>query len=165
MRIVSQKQQLVRADFEIVKGIEPDLFIAALEAMLPDADALVLSDYDKGVLDDPKQAIALANKLGKPILVDPKFKDYSAYAGATVVKPNRKEFQAAVGGWSTDQEMVQKAQTMMANLGFEAMLITRGDEGMTLVERENMTHLPAASREVYDVVVRGIPLSPRLQPR
>jgi D-beta-D-heptose 7-phosphate kinase/D-beta-D-heptose 1-phosphate adenosyltransferase len=155
VRIVSQKQQLVRADFEIVKGIEPDLFIAALEAMLPDADALVLSDYDKGVLDDPKQAIALANKLGKPILVDPKFKDYSAYAGATVVKPNRKEFQAAVGGWSTDQEMVQKAQTMMANLGVEAMLITRGDEGMTLVERENMTHLPAASREVYDVSGAG----------
>ena len=155
VRIVSQKQQLVRADFEVVKPVDPGLFTRALGKLLGEADVLVLSDYDKGVLEDPAPAIAAARKLGKPILVDPKFKDYSAYAGATIVKPNRKEFQAAVGGWSSDQEMVQKAQTMMTNLGFEAMLVTRGDEGMTLIEKQSMTHLPAASREVFDVSGAG----------
>ncbi len=156
VRIVSQHQQLVRADFESTAPLEATRFQGALDTLLPDQDALLLSDYDKGVLAQPDQAIALARKLGKPVLVDPKFKDYSSYAGATLVKPNRKEFQAAVGAWQSEEDMVQKAQTMMANLGFMAMLITRGDEGMTLVQRDKAAlHLPAASREVFDVSGAG----------
>lgn len=156
VRIVSQKQQMVRADFEQVAPIEPELFLPALKQILPANDVLILSDYDKGVLDQPGAAISLARDLNKPVLVDPKFKDYSSYQGATLVKPNRKEFQAAVGHWSSDQELVEKAQVMMSNLGFEAMLITRGDEGMTLVKKgQPGIHLPAASREVFDVSGAG----------
>jgi D-beta-D-heptose 7-phosphate kinase/D-beta-D-heptose 1-phosphate adenosyltransferase len=156
VRVVSQHQQLVRADFESTAPLPSDLFMAALERCLPEQDALLLSDYDKGVLDEPAAAIALAQKLNKPVLVDPKFKDYASYAGATLVKPNRKEFEAAVGAWQSDEEMVQKAKTMMANLGFAAMLITRGGEGMTLIQRDQTAlHLPAASREVFDVSGAG----------
>lgn len=156
IRIVSQHQQLVRADFESTEDIDSAHFAESLEKWLPEQDALLLSDYDKGVLAQPGPAIELARNLNKPVLVDPKFKDYSAYAGATLVKPNRKEFQAAVGAWQSDDEMVQKAQTMMANLGFAAMLITRGDEGMTLVQRNGPAlHLPATSREVFDVSGAG----------
>lgn len=156
IRIVSQHQQLVRADFETVLAVEPQLFHESLSQRLVESDVLILSDYDKGVLDQSADAIRMARDLGKPILVDPKFKDYSSYQGATLVKPNRKEFQAAVDGWSSDEEMIRKARIMMANLSFEAMLITRGEEGMTLVRKEQPAlHLPASSKEVFDVSGAG----------
>jgi D-beta-D-heptose 7-phosphate kinase/D-beta-D-heptose 1-phosphate adenosyltransferase len=127
-----------------------------LNDLLPRFDALILSDYDKGVLSAPQQSIEAAAALGKPVLVDPKFKAYSVYAGATLVKPNHKEFSAAVGSWSSEQEMVQKAQTMMSALGFASMLITRGSDGMTLVQKDGQVlHLPARSREVFDVSGAG----------
>ncbi|MFT7138201.1 MAG: D-beta-D-heptose 7-phosphate kinase/D-beta-D-heptose 1-phosphate adenosyltransferase, partial [Sulfitobacter sp.] len=155
-RIVSRKQQLVRADFESTSALAAQIFMPVLEASLERYDALVLSDYDKGVLAEPLAAINFALKNNKPILVDPKFKDFSAYAGATLVKPNQKEFSVAVGGWQSDREMVEKAQLMMSNLGFGSMLITRGAQGMTLVQQNGQElHLPARSREVFDVSGAG----------
>lgn len=155
-RIVSRKQQLVRADFESTDALAAQIFMPILEENLGRYDALVLSDYDKGVLAEPLAAINFALKNNKPTLVDPKFKDYSAYAGATLVKPNQKEFEAAVGGWQSEREMVEKARLMMSNLGFGAMLITRGAEGMTLVQQNSHElHLPARSREVFDVSGAG----------
>lgn len=155
-RIVSRKQQLVRADFESTSALAAQIFMPVLEASLERYDALVLSDYDKGVLAEPLAAINFALKNNKPILVDPKFKDFSAYEGATLVKPNQKEFSVAVGGWQSDREMVEKAQLMMSNLGFGSMLITRGAQGMTLVQQNGQElHLPARSREVFDVSGAG----------
>lgn len=155
-RIVSRKQQLVRADFESIADIDAGQFQAALSTRLKEYDVVVLSDYDKGVLANPQQSIRDALALNKPVLVDPKFKDFKTYSGATLLKPNHKEFRAAVGGWSSEQEMVQKAQTMMTNLGFSSMLITRGAEGMTLVQHKGpVMHLPARSREVFDVSGAG----------
>jgi D-beta-D-heptose 7-phosphate kinase/D-beta-D-heptose 1-phosphate adenosyltransferase len=155
-RIVSRKQQLVRADFELTDDIDSNIFQPMLDKRLQTCDVLVLSDYDKGVLADPQQAIQSATALKKPILVDPKFKDFTFYAGATLVKPNQNEFRVAVGSWSSEQEMVLKAQTMMSNLGFSSMLVTRGSEGMTLVQSNGqLMHLPARSREVFDVSGAG----------
>ena len=155
-RIVSRKQQLVRADFESTDPLAANVFESMLKSKMEYYNVLVLSDYDKGVLAEPLEAIALAAKLDKPILVDPKFKDFSAYAGATLVKPNENEFSRAIGVWSSEQEMVQKARVMMGNLGFNSMLITRGASGMTLVQRDQPElHLPARSREVFDVSGAG----------
>jgi len=155
-RIVSRKQQLVRADFESTEPVASQAFTVVLNDMLQQYDILILSDYDKGALTEPQDAIRLALKLNKPILVDPKFKDFSAYAGATLVKPNQGEFSRAIGNWSTEQEMVEKARIMMGNLGFASILITRGSNGMTLVQKDQAElHLPAKSREVFDVSGAG----------
>ncbi|MFT4676311.1 MAG: D-beta-D-heptose 7-phosphate kinase/D-beta-D-heptose 1-phosphate adenosyltransferase [Patiriisocius sp.] len=155
-RIVSRKQQLVRADFESTEAVASEAFTSVLNDKLQQFDILILSDYDKGALAEPQDAIRLALKQNKPILVDPKFKDFSAYAGATLVKPNQGEFSRAIGSWSTEQEMVEKARIMMANLGFTSMLITRGSNGMTLVPKDQPElHLPAKSREVFDVSGAG----------
>ncbi|MDG1206109.1 MAG: bifunctional D-glycero-beta-D-manno-heptose-7-phosphate kinase/D-glycero-beta-D-manno-heptose 1-phosphate adenylyltransferase HldE [Pseudomonadales bacterium] len=155
-RIVSRKQQLVRADFEKVQDIAASHFSSRLDTGINSSDVVVLSDYDKGVLASPAAFIEAARAQAKPVLVDPKFKDFAAYAGATLVKPNQKEFVSAVGQWQTEAEMVNKCQTMMSNLGFEAMLITRGSEGMTLVQKgQQAHHLPAQNRDVYDVSGAG----------
>lgn len=155
-RIMSRKQQMVRADFESTEALAAEVFMPVLEECLGRYDALVLSDYDKGVLAEPLAAIDFAKKAHKPVLVDPKFKDFLAYAGATLVKPNQNEFDAAVGGWQSEREMVEKARVMMSNLGFGSMLITRGADGMTLVQQDGPElHLPARSREVFDVSGAG----------
>ncbi|MFT7244042.1 MAG: D-beta-D-heptose 7-phosphate kinase/D-beta-D-heptose 1-phosphate adenosyltransferase [Candidatus Azotimanducaceae bacterium] len=155
-RIMSRKQQMVRADFESTVALVAQVFMPVLEERLGQYDALVLSDYDKGVLAESLAAIEFAKKMHKPVLVDPKLKDFSAYAGATLVKPNQNEFKAAVGGWQSEREMVEKARIMMSNLGFGSMLITRGADGMTLVQQDSQElHLPARSREVFDVSGAG----------
>lgn len=155
-RIVSRKQQLVRADFEQVQDIDASQFSALVDTGVNSSDVVILSDYDKGVLASPATFIKTARAQSKPVLVDPKFKDFSAYQGATLVKPNQKEFVSAVGQWRSEAEMVEKCQTMMSNLGFEAMLITRGSEGMTLVQKgQQEHHLPAQNRDVYDVSGAG----------
>ncbi|HKI73684.1 MAG TPA: bifunctional D-glycero-beta-D-manno-heptose-7-phosphate kinase/D-glycero-beta-D-manno-heptose 1-phosphate adenylyltransferase HldE [Pseudomonadales bacterium] len=156
LRILSRRQQLLRADFEKIVDIEVDRLMPYYEAALAESDAVILSDYDKGALADPAPLIAAARAAGKPVLVDPKFKDFSVYAGATVIKPNQQEFTRAVGGWNSESEFVSKCRALIERLGIEALLVTRHTQGMTLVrkDREEL-HLPARSREVYDVVGAG----------
>lgn len=155
-RIVSRKQQLVRADFEQVAEMDPLEFSGLLAEGLKNNDVIILSDYDKGVVADPQSFIRTIKKYNKPVLIDPKFKDFSHYDGATLIKPNQREFRAAVGSWVSEAEMVQKCQTMMSNLGVESMLITRGADGMTLVQRgQQEIHLPAHNRDVFDVSGAG----------
>ena len=156
LRIVSRKQQLVRADFESILDLPARDFADLVNSGLQSCDVVVLSDYDKGVLSDPQFFIDVARQKNKPVLVDPKFKDFSRYHGATLIKPNQKEFQAAVGPWQSESEMVRKCQTVMSDLGVESMLLTRGADGMTLVQRgQQEVHLPARNREVYDVSGAG----------
>ncbi|MEX2327544.1 MAG: bifunctional D-glycero-beta-D-manno-heptose-7-phosphate kinase/D-glycero-beta-D-manno-heptose 1-phosphate adenylyltransferase HldE [Pseudomonadales bacterium] len=156
LRIISRQQQLLRADFEKIADIDLAHLLPLIIEVLEDADVVVLSDYDKGALAAPGQIIDVARNAGKPVLVDPKFKDFSVYRGATIVKPNLTEFVRAVGGWSSESELVTKARAMMDRLNFDALLITRHSEGMTLVQKDKAeVHVPARAREVYDVSGAG----------
>ena len=155
-RIISRKQQIARADFERIADMSASHFSAVYANILPNADGVILSDYDKGVLGQPAVFIALARKAKVPVLVDPKFKDFSSYRGATLIKPNQQEFQAAVGSWSSEAELVQKAQALILKLGLEAILVTRGAKGMTLVQTgQAPKHLSATGSDVFDVSGAG----------
>lgn len=152
LRIVSRKQQLIRVDFEKIQDIDVAHLVPAFERALGGSDVVILSDYDKGALAAPQRLIASARKAGKTILIDPKYKDFSVYAGATLIKPNRYEFEHAVGSWASEAELVAKAHAMIEKFGLEAILVTRHSEGMTLVQKNRAeVHLPARKREVYDV--------------
>ena len=155
IRIVSRNQQMIRADFEQPGRVDGAALLKLVKGVT-DYDNLILSDYDKGVLSAPESVIRHATKLGKPILVDPKFRPFSAYRGVTLIKPNKLELEHAVGRWSTEAEMVSKCQALMADLGIEAMLVTRSAEGMTLIARDSgEVHFPAHTREVYDTTGAG----------
>jgi D-beta-D-heptose 7-phosphate kinase / D-beta-D-heptose 1-phosphate adenosyltransferase len=156
LRIVSRSQQLARADFERYQAMPSNVLQDVIAAPLETCDNVLLSDYDKGVLADPQAVIAPARALNKPVIVDPKFKDFREYRGAAVVKPNRLELQNAVGSWSTEAEMVAKCQRLITDLGIDAMLVTRSTEGMTLIRQTGKElHFPARTREVYDVTGAG----------
>jgi D-beta-D-heptose 7-phosphate kinase/D-beta-D-heptose 1-phosphate adenosyltransferase len=156
LRIVSRKQQLLRADFEGEFEFDSEQLLSRYEDVAADFEAVILSDYDKGTLRDPQAIIASARQAGKIVLVDPKFKDFDVYRGATVLKPNLLEFERAVGSWSNEAELVSKALDMIRRLDLQALLVTRHSEGMTLVQKEGTAlHLPARAHEVYDVSGAG----------
>ena len=129
LRIVSQGQQLVRADFEEIKDSPFVLLEEMFSQGLANCDIVIMSDYDKGVISDPASYIRLAQRRNIPVLVDPKFKDFSEYAGATIIKPNRTEFVKSVGHWQSENELVEKCRGMINALGIEALLVTRDSEG------------------------------------
>jgi len=131
-------------------------FVGKVRAMLANANVLVLSDYAKGSLQDCQALIKLAVTAGVPVLVDPKGSDFSRYRGASVLTPNYVEFEAVVGKCSSEQDIELKGAALMAELDLKALLITRGEQGMTLL-RPNMPelHLPARAREVFDVTGAG----------
>ena len=157
LRVIGRQQQLIRLDFEerFGPGDIPDL-PARVERLLPNADALLLSDYDKGVLDKAAELIALGAKRGIPVIVDPKGGDFTPYRGATLITPNLAEFEAIMGPSADERELVVKGERMIRELALEALLITRGEHGMTLI-RPNAPelHLPARAQEVYDVTGAG----------
>ncbi|MBT5702370.1 MAG: D-glycero-beta-D-manno-heptose-7-phosphate kinase, partial [Gammaproteobacteria bacterium] len=154
VRLVSQSQQMIRADFEALFDVDAGQVVKGMD-LVADYDSLVLSDYDKGLFSDPASIIENARKKGKPVLVDPKFKPFSAYKGATVIKPNTLELKNAVGDWNSEAEMLEKCRVLMAGMGCEAMLVTRASEGMTLIEQHEESHFPARTREVYDTSGAG----------
>lgn len=157
LRVIGHSQQLIRLDFEehFAKWDE-DKFFASYTAQLADSNLVILSDYGKGTLRHSTKLIELARDMDKPILVDPKSKDFSIYRGATVVTPNYSEFEAVVGHCSDDEEMVVKAQALIRQCQFKAILITRGARGMSLVRIDKpVAHLPTKAREVYDVTGAG----------
>ncbi|MCB1647816.1 MAG: bifunctional heptose 7-phosphate kinase/heptose 1-phosphate adenyltransferase, partial [Pseudomonadales bacterium] len=132
LRLVSQGQQMIRADFEDIRDIEPALLLPAYLAALDQVQGVILSDYDKGAVSDPAPFIDAARRAGRSVLVDPKHKDFTLYAGATIIKPNKAEFRKAVGSWATEAELVEKCHRLIDQLGLEAMLVTRDSDGMTL---------------------------------
>jgi D-beta-D-heptose 7-phosphate kinase/D-beta-D-heptose 1-phosphate adenosyltransferase len=133
LRIVSMNQQLLRVDFESHETMDDKSMTVSLENALADADNVLFSDYDKGVLDNPQLVISKARELGKPVMVDPKFKDFTLYRGATILKPNRLELQHAVGQWTSESDMLQRCQCLMRDLEIEALLITRSAKIAVLV--------------------------------
>ncbi len=156
LRIVSQGQQLVRADFEAIKDTPFSQLEDSFVRGLANCDIVIMSDYDKGVISNPASYIELARRENIPVLVDPKFKDFSEYAGATIIKPNRTEFIKSVGSWESENELVEKCRGMIDKLGIEALLVTRDSEGLTLVQKNKPEmHLPARKREVYDLSGAG----------
>ena len=128
IRLVSRNQQMLRADFEQPANVSVENLVAAIKEV-SGYDAVILSDYDKGLFANPEKVIAELNELGKPILVDPKFRSFSDYRGATVIKPNTLELHNAIGHWDSDAEMIAKCRALMENINCEALLVTRASEG------------------------------------
>ncbi len=161
-RYIAGGQQLLRSDNETTATLAAPTIsnLSALAAQLaPDVSAIILSDYGKGVLhgDVVAATIAAARKAGKPVIVDPKGTDYSIYRGATVVTPNRAEAQAATGiDIHSDKDAIAAATKIITECGIENVLLTRSQDGMTLVtSKGEATHLPTEAREVFDVSGAG----------
>jgi D-beta-D-heptose 7-phosphate kinase / D-beta-D-heptose 1-phosphate adenosyltransferase len=159
LRVLSSlfHQQLIRLDFEVpLLNFDDAALCAEFQAQLPHTNAVLLSDYAKGTLRCAPALIAMARKANIPILVDPKGTDFSIYRGATLLTPNLKEFEAVVGHCNDEQELVSKGLQLIEKLNLEALLVTRGEQGMTLIQ-PNLPekHLPALEREVYDVTGAG----------
>ncbi len=157
LRVISQHQQLMRLDFEEpFHAFGQDGIPEKLARLLENADALVLSDYGKGTLDDLPSLIKLARSRNIPVLADPKGSDFEKYRGATVITPNLSEFEAIVGHCPDEQALVKKGQQLRKDLELDALLITRSEHGMTLLrENESELHFPARAREVFDVTGAG----------
>ena len=156
MRVLGRQQQLLRVDFEQHPSqASLDAVDAALARHLANHDIVVLSDYAKGVLTRVESLIALARNAGIPVLVDPKGDDYSRYRGATLVTPNRSEMQQAVGRWTSEAELTDRAQRLRADLDLEALLVTRSEQGMTLFSDAGRDHTDAQAHEVFDVSGAG----------
>jgi len=157
LRITSQHQQLLRVDFE--EPFHADDVTAmhgAALAMLGNAQVLVISDYGKGSLGNPQRLISAAREQNIPVVVDPKGHDFYKYQGATVITPNLAELEAIVGNCDSEEQLISKGQQLRESLGLVALLITRGEQGMTLLQANTaVLHLPARAREVYDVTGAG----------
>jgi D-beta-D-heptose 7-phosphate kinase/D-beta-D-heptose 1-phosphate adenosyltransferase len=157
LRIISRQQQLIRLDFEDgFKNLACQDISADFEQRLDHADLVILSDYGKGTLQEIDQLIRLARTAGKPVIVDPKGTDFERYRGATLVTPNLAEFEAVAGSVADDDELAAKGMALMARYEFDALLITRGEQGMTLLQRDKPArHHPTHAQEVYDVTGAG----------
>jgi rfaE bifunctional protein kinase chain/domain len=155
LRVLS-KQQLLRIDFETPPSSEVLASkLADFKAALPACDVVILSDYGKGGLTHIARMIGLARAAGKRVLVDPKGDDWSRYKGAHLVTPNRKELADVVGSWQGEADLERRAGRLRARLGLDALLLTRGDEGMSLYARGRPLHVRAEAREVFDVSGAG----------
>jgi D-beta-D-heptose 7-phosphate kinase/D-beta-D-heptose 1-phosphate adenosyltransferase len=159
-RVTARGQQLVRIDEEVEEPISAataERVIAQLDAAMEDADALLLEDYNKGVLTPPviTRALGLAQRRGVPVVVDPKFKHFFAYSGATVFKPNRRELEQAMGA-TLDLAHPDALPDALDRLVVDNLLLTLGPEGMVLATKDRqVTHIPTMAREVYDVSGAG----------
>ena len=157
LRVISQHQQLIRLDFE--SPASKDARVQLLERFLdrlPEYDVVILSDYAKGGLGHLTEMIHSARRHKIPILVDPKGADYSGYLQADLITPNRKEFEQVVGPYTDVEDLVVRARKLADELQLGGVLVTRGEEGMSLVPREgDPVHMPARAREVFDVTGAG----------
>lgn len=160
LRILSRNQQLIRLDFEeslsVAGAFDRDAYLMRYRLALSDADVVILSDYGKGTLADVAELVKAARALNKPVLIDPKGSDYRPYRGATLLTPNMSEFEAVVGKCRDEAELVEKAEKLRAELDLAALLVTRSEHGMTLIQPGHAPlHLPTAAREVFDVTGAG----------
>ncbi|SDR80510.1 D-alpha,beta-D-heptose 7-phosphate 1-kinase /D-beta-D-heptose 1-phosphate adenylyltransferase [Halopseudomonas xinjiangensis] len=156
LRVMSRHQQLIRLDFEERFDTDGESILAAVRGMLDKVKVMVLSDYGKGALVNHQALIAAAREKNVPVLADPKGKDFSIYRGATLITPNLSEFEAVVGECTSEQELVDKGMELIDQLELEALLVTRSEQGMTLLSKGQLPlHLPARAREVFDVTGAG----------
>ncbi|WP_259757708.1 bifunctional D-glycero-beta-D-manno-heptose-7-phosphate kinase/D-glycero-beta-D-manno-heptose 1-phosphate adenylyltransferase HldE [Pseudomonas sp. GCEP-101] len=156
LRVMSRHQQLLRVDFEEAFRTDAVALSADVEALLDQVRVLVLSDYGKGALKNHQQLIQAARQRGIPVLADPKGKDFAIYRGASLITPNLSEFEAIVGRCTDEADLVAKGLQLMTELELGALLVTRGEHGMTLLRPgHSALHLPARAREVFDVTGAG----------
>jgi rfaE bifunctional protein kinase chain/domain len=156
LRVIGRQQQMLRIDFEDAPSdtVLRDK-LAQFNALLPGYDVIILSDYAKGSLVNVAEMIRAARAAGKIVMVDPKGDDFGRYAGASVLTPNKSELRRIVGNWTTEEQLTQRAQRMREELGLDALLLTRSEEGMTLYTAAEVLHMPADAREVFDVSGAG----------
>lgn len=159
LRVVSRHlhQQLLRIDFESPPS--KDARIALLDMFIKQLSvhrAIIVSDYGKGGLGHIREMIEASKQKGIPVVVDPKGHDYSGYRGATLITPNRKEFEIVAGRFHDDSDLEEKATSLAKSLELQAILVTRGEEGMSLIRPgKKALHIKARAREVYDVTGAG----------
>jgi rfaE bifunctional protein kinase chain/domain len=156
LRVIGRQQQMVRIDFEEAPS-ETTLRdkLTQFKAILPDYDVIVLSDYNKGSLVNVAEMIRMAREAGKTVMVDPKGDDFTPYRGATMLTPNKSELKRIVGSWKTEEQLTEKAQNLREELGLSALLLTRSEEGMSLYTADEVLHVQADAREVFDVSGAG----------
>jgi D-glycero-beta-D-manno-heptose-7-phosphate kinase len=159
-RVTARGQQVVRIDEEVEDAIPAkteNQLLGQLDAVMVDADVILLEDYNKGTLTPAviERAMTLARKRGIPIVVDPKFKHFFAYRGATLFKPNRRELEQAMGA-TLDLAHPDALPTTLEKLGVDNLLLTLGAEGMVLVTKDRQIgRIPTMAREVFDVSGAG----------
>jgi D-beta-D-heptose 7-phosphate kinase/D-beta-D-heptose 1-phosphate adenosyltransferase len=156
LRVMAQHQQLIRLDFEDTP-IKFDR--QALEKCLinhfQENNVVVFSDYGKGTLEDVSTHIIAAKLAGIKVLVDPKGIDYQRYAQADLITPNLSELQAVVGTCENDEQLIEKGRALLARYQIPTLLLTRGEAGMTLIEKDQVHSLPAQAKDVFDVTGAG----------
>ena len=158
LRVLSRNQQLIRMDFEApLNDYADESFLQYASNLIAEHDVVLLSDYAKGTLTNIEALISACRVLKTPVLVDPKGADFSRYASATLITPNLSEFEAVVGACHQDDTVISaRARDLCEQHGFEAVLVTRSERGMTLQSKEGEPlHLPALAREVFDVTGAG----------
>ena len=155
-RVQSRGQQLIRLDEEKAAAMPGDAVASALAGTIAGAGAVILSDYGKGALADVQVMIQACRDAGGPVLVDPKGSDFDKYRGASLITPNQSEFEAVAGVATSDEDLVARARAMMETLDLDALLVTRSEKGMLLVEGGGEPlFLSTQAREVYDVTGAG----------
>jgi len=156
LRVSGRAQQLLRIDFEDRPCVGTlDNLVAALDAHVPAHRVVVFSDYGKGCLAQIERKIDVVRRHGRPVLIDPKGRDWRPYRGATLLTPNRAELAQVVGAWRDEDDLHARAQALRGELSLEALLVTRSEEGMTLFDADGHLHMPAQAREVFDVTGAG----------
>ena len=156
LRVIGRSQQLLRVDFENQPDHEVlQQLLADYQRLLPEHDVVLLSDYGKGGLTHVGQMIEFARAAAKPVLVDPKGSDFSRYAGATAITPNRSELAGVVGTWHGEADLAARANALRERLGLDALLVTRSEEGISLFDDAGHLRLATAAREVFDVTGAG----------
>jgi D-beta-D-heptose 7-phosphate kinase / D-beta-D-heptose 1-phosphate adenosyltransferase len=159
-RIIARGQHMLRVDRESREDLDPadERRLTAAIGRMKRVSGILCSDYAKGVLSDRVLAAGLSAKRGSPLVIDPKARDFSKYRGADLLTPNEKEFTEALGPAAND--IHEKAKSLLRHLNLNAMLVTRGANGMDLFEvnKESVrrTHIPVSQRqEVFDVTGAG----------
>jgi len=155
LRVIGRRQQLLRIDFE--RPPSSEVLASKLEDFkraLPESDVVILSDYGKGGLAHIAEMIRSARRARKRVLVDPKGDDYARYKGASIITPNLAELREVVGTWKDEKDLKSRALALRDRLGLEALLLTRGEDGMTLFGRK-IVSVKAEKREVMDVTGAG----------
>lgn len=156
LRVVGRSQQLMRVDFECQPRQEVlAQLLRHYEDALANCQAVVFSDYGKGGLTHLPRMMELARSAGKPVLVDPKGSDYSRYAGATVITPNRAELAQVIGAWPDEETLYDRVQSLRERHNIDAVLLTRSEEGMSLFDHTGRMHTPARARALFDVTGAG----------
>ncbi len=157
LRILSRNQQLIRLDFEDhFPEWNPEALMQDFCHRLSEVDVVILSDYAKGALRRSRELIAAARAAGKFVIVDPKGNDFERYRGASLITPNLSEFEAVVGNCDSESDIERRGMALRDQLELDAVLVTRSEKGMTLLERgQPPLHLPTRTQDVYDVTGAG----------